>query len=66
MTQTLSTERMKALYAVAQKHNLAIVEDDAYFWIQMPGLDVPSTSRSLTPSPPAGPPGSGDRSACQS
>jgi len=41
-TQTLSEERMRALYTVAQKHNLTIIEDDAYYWIQMPGLDTPS------------------------
>jgi DNA-binding transcriptional MocR family regulator len=42
MTHTLSLERMAALYAVAQRHNLAIIEDDAYYWIQLAPVDAPS------------------------
>lgn len=40
--------RMQAVYAVAQRYGLVIVEDDAYYWLQfpsgeddVPGLNLP-------------------------
>ncbi|KAJ1732139.1 hypothetical protein LPJ61_002189 [Coemansia biformis] len=32
---TMSLARRKAIYAVAQKHNLAIIEDDPYYFLQL-------------------------------
>ncbi|KAJ2782444.1 Aromatic/aminoadipate aminotransferase 1 [Coemansia interrupta] len=32
----MSLVRRKAIYAVAQKHNLAIIEDDPYYFLQLP------------------------------
>jgi kynurenine/2-aminoadipate aminotransferase len=50
---TLSVERKEKIYQVCQKHDIAIMEDDAYYWLQfypkgeqygtssdVPGLDV--------------------------
>ena len=31
----LSVERKRQLYAVCQKHDMIIIEDDAYFWLQV-------------------------------
>ncbi|KAJ2896749.1 hypothetical protein IWW38_001928 [Coemansia aciculifera] len=33
---TMSLARRKAIYAVAQKRNLAIIEDDPYYFLQLP------------------------------
>ncbi|KAJ4263363.1 Aromatic/aminoadipate aminotransferase 1 [Fusarium torreyae] len=33
---TQSTHRRRALYAVAQKHDIYIIEDDPYYFLQMP------------------------------
>ncbi|KAJ1722548.1 hypothetical protein LPJ53_003045 [Coemansia erecta] len=53
---TMSLVRRKAIYAVAQKHNLAIIEDDPYYFLQLPefvatsatataiGVDEPTTT----------------------
>ncbi|KAI9735656.1 MAG: Aromatic/aminoadipate aminotransferase 1 [Cirrosporium novae-zelandiae] len=46
---TQSVPRRKAIYAVAQKHDLYILEDEPYYFLQM----QPYTS---TPEPPAPPP----------
>ncbi|KAJ1987551.1 hypothetical protein GGI04_006127, partial [Coemansia thaxteri] len=44
---TMSLARRKAIYAVAQKHNLAIIEDDPYYFLQLPLLV--GTSNDATP-----------------
>jgi len=39
---TLTWERKKTIYAIAVKHDLIIVEDDPYYWLQMPSYQLPS------------------------
>ncbi|KAJ2038689.1 hypothetical protein H4S03_002179 [Coemansia sp. S3946] len=41
---TMSLARRKAIYAVAQKRNLAIIEDDPYYFLQLPPVPLPSHS----------------------
>ncbi|KAI8323304.1 PLP-dependent transferase [Martensiomyces pterosporus] len=43
---TMSLARRKSIYAVAQKHNLAIIEDDPYYFLQFPPLRASTTSGS--------------------
>ncbi len=33
----MGPERRRAIYAVARRHDLLVVEDDAYSWLQYPG-----------------------------
>ena len=48
ITQPL--ERRKAIYAVAEAHNLLIIEDDPYMFLQLrPELNAAYTHRNLTP-----------------
>ncbi|OMH83800.1 Aromatic amino acid aminotransferase [Zancudomyces culisetae] len=37
---TMSVQRRKDIYSVCQKHNLMIIEDDPYYFIQFGGLPV--------------------------
>ena len=46
---TQSLTRRKALYAVAQKHDLVILEDEPYYFLQMPSYT--SASDPLPPAP---------------
>ncbi|KAJ2810213.1 hypothetical protein H4S07_002795 [Coemansia furcata] len=39
---TMSLARRKAIYTVAQKHNLAIIEDDPYYFLQLPSVSSSS------------------------
>lgn len=43
-TSTGSLERLKAIYAIAQKHDIIILEDDPYFFLQL-GKYVPNKQR---------------------
>ncbi|KAJ1817456.1 hypothetical protein LPJ56_004061, partial [Coemansia sp. RSA 2599] len=51
---TMSMARRKNIYAVAQKHNLAIIEDDPYYFLQLPQYgscaDAGESPDSLLPS----------------
>ncbi|KAJ2237213.1 hypothetical protein IWW45_001150 [Coemansia sp. RSA 485] len=51
---TMSVARRKRIYAVAQKHNLAIIEDDPYYFLQLPSYgssaDAGESRDSLLPS----------------
>jgi aromatic amino acid aminotransferase I len=42
---TQSLERRKAIYAVAQKHDLYIVEDEPYYYLQLPTFKAEEPSR---------------------
>lgn len=42
---TLSQERKQAIYAIAQKHNLLILEDDPYYFLQLDGPQGPGGFR---------------------
>ncbi|KAI0752916.1 L-tyrosine:2-oxoglutarate aminotransferase [Daedaleopsis nitida] len=46
---TLSEERRSAIYAIAQKYDLIIVEDDPYYFLQYdpPNSEQPSTNKPL-------------------
>jgi kynurenine/2-aminoadipate aminotransferase len=39
---SLSLERKKSIYAIAQKHNLVIIEDDPYYYLQFSATRTPS------------------------
>ncbi|KAJ1926312.1 hypothetical protein IWQ60_003900 [Tieghemiomyces parasiticus] len=39
---TMSVERRRAIYALAQKHRLIIFEDDPYFYFQFPAYGAPA------------------------
>ncbi|KAJ2388257.1 hypothetical protein H4S02_002964, partial [Coemansia sp. RSA 2611] len=41
---TMTLARRKAIYSVAQKRNLAIIEDDPYYFLQLPSAPLPSHS----------------------
>ncbi|KAJ2720163.1 hypothetical protein GGI07_004766 [Coemansia sp. Benny D115] len=43
---TMSLSRRRAIYAVAQKHNLVIIEDDPYYFLQLPAYS-PNDSASI-------------------
>ncbi|KAJ1865144.1 hypothetical protein LPJ73_000098 [Coemansia sp. RSA 2703] len=45
---TMSLVRRKSIYAVAQKHNLAIIEDDPYYFLQLPEFVAPAPSTAAT------------------
>lgn len=49
---TQSLQRRKAIYAVAQKHDLYLVEDEPYYYLQMPRFNPKrsSSARMLVPS----------------
>ncbi|TKA22984.1 hypothetical protein B0A50_07202 [Salinomyces thailandicus] len=50
-TQPLA--RRRAVYAVAQKHDLLILEDEPYYFLQMPPYDPSSPSNTTTSTPPS-------------
>ena len=50
---TQGTERRKALYKVAQKHDLYIIEDEPYYFLQMQPYKGPGKQASGSPPPPA-------------
>jgi aromatic amino acid aminotransferase I / 2-aminoadipate transaminase len=51
---TQGTERRRALYAVAQKHDLFILEDEPYYFLQMqPYTSGAEDSSTASPAPPA-------------
>jgi len=43
---TMSEERRRAVYALAQKHNLIILEDDPYYFLQLDGPRVAGVCKS--------------------
>lgn len=47
---TMSISRRKSIYGLAQKHNLAIIEDDPYYYLQLDLPAVSPSSRELVPS----------------
>jgi len=47
---TMSLQRRKDIYAVAQKHDLYILEDEPYYFLQMPDY---TGSPDVVPAPPA-------------
>ncbi|KAI6785848.1 Aromatic amino acid aminotransferase-like protein [Emericellopsis cladophorae] len=48
---TQSAERRRAVYAVAQKHDLFIIEDEPYYFLQMKTYP-PEAQAAVAPSPP--------------
>ena len=45
---TQSLERRKAIYAVAEKHDLYIIEDEPYYFLQMEPYESPSVQNGTT------------------
>ncbi|KAJ2746314.1 hypothetical protein GGI20_001436 [Coemansia sp. BCRC 34301] len=46
---TMSLARRKAIYSVAQRRNLAIIEDDPYYFLQLPPVAASAVSHGVPP-----------------
>ncbi|KAJ9664456.1 hypothetical protein H2201_005204 [Coniosporium apollinis] len=51
---TLSVARRKAIYALCAKHDVIIIEDDPYWYLQYPSSSSPTTTAAPTPAKSSG------------